>query len=84
MCNIVDGKCELAGRYPDNPYHNSPDLYHQIHAELIHLHSATKVLDSINDLNYGYKIAAIRKSHTKKIIAICEAMLQETNPNEAA
>ncbi len=82
MCNVVDGKCELAGKYPNNLYHNKPDLYHQIHAELIQLHSATRVLDSENDPRYGYKIAAIRKSHTKKIIAICKIMSENPKANE--
>jgi len=83
MCNVIDGRCELAGKYTNNLYHNKPDLYHQVHGELIELHSATKRLNDLDDPSYGYKIAAIRKKSAEKIIAICEIMTRDPEANQS-
>ena len=51
MCNIVDGKCELAEQYPDNLYHNNPSLYYQVDGEVIELKSALRRI-SLEDHKY--------------------------------
>jgi hypothetical protein len=73
MCNAIDGRCELAGRYPGNPYHNNPTLYYQVHGELVHLYSTARKLKD-TDPNYPLKISTLSKNATNKVIAICNAM----------
>lgn len=82
MCDVVDGRCELADQYPDSFYHNKPDLYYQIHGVLIDLHSKSKKIKE-NSPYYGYRIGYIRKKAAKKIIAISEIMIKNPNANEA-
>lgn len=81
MCNIIDGPCELAGKYPVNPYHNNPTLHYQIKGILIELFSAGNQLkrNESTDPNYGFKIDALRKAATEKIIAICNAAASQTD-----
>ena len=81
MCNIIDGKCELAEQCPDSLYHNNPSLYYQVDGEVIEFQSALRRL-SPEDPKYGYKIHAIRTRTTKRIIAIYEKMAQEEYPGE--
>jgi|GEM_PF-2417748 len=73
MCNVIDGACELAGKYPNNLYHNNPTLYYQIHGELIELYSAARKLED-TDPYYPLKISTLSKNATNKVIAICNAM----------
>ena len=80
MCNVIDGKCDLANRYPDNFYHNNPSLYYQIDGEIIEFQSSMRRLKD-SDPKYGYKIHAIRARTVKRVIEICKRMADKDIAN---
>ncbi len=83
MCNVIDGPCGLANKYPTNPYHNDPSLHYQVKGILIELFSTSNQLkrNELTDPNYGFKIDAARIDAAEKIIAICHALPPQTNAN---